>query len=607
MKRNSFGINFDEGIPLLNEPDFELLYVEGNGDGCDKLKNWIKKRDCSATIGGQIGSGKTTLISKVFFDVKIFPDITFDFDREGINQTTGDFLRIVVSEIIDYSFNNSIVLPDNGLAKYLLDADADEWSKLHSVLKPEQNTLISIIEKKKISEKINEGSYVELVKDMIGFIFEEKPDIFMFLSGIDKFHTSTPAYLDLKSILKMFADHSVLFEVNAIHLFNNDEWIRNSQKINIFTMTNLEITDLLEKRLGEYKDSKGNILNFFADWSGGNPRQALRLLTYFESWFKHFKGDTAKALESSLKNTISDYFSYSEKPEEKLLNIVAKNNYILGSMVSLPMDRDSAKMAVYNNWILLDGNPDEDKFPAKINPLVKYLLPVKLNAEEPEMKALQKYAEISGISSFGLDFKVDSDEFKQKLKSILETPVKLNITEILDVISVALLSKNRADRVIIAYENEKNREVALQYLFAKSNSYEYQQLEEIAIDTEIIEKLKGGLSDPNKIYSFVFPENCEETEIRKLDSIRDCLINYQMIWWVPYKNLKTYLSKWTQLRQLFQVFVLEEELSKTLKIEDIKDDLEFMEDLVENENTAEFNYVKNLKEVLEYLKEARNE
>lgn len=66
MKRNHFGINLDEGIPLSTEMDFQKLYVPCFEDMADKVNSWIKD-DLGKNplmLGGQIGSGKSTLIAK---------------------------------------------------------------------------------------------------------------------------------------------------------------------------------------------------------------------------------------------------------------------------------------------------------------------------------------------------------------------------------------------------------------------------------------------------------------------------------------------------------------------------------------------------------------
>ena len=65
------------------------------------------------------------------------------------------------------------------------------------------------------------------------------------------------------------------------------------------------------------------------------------------------------------------------------------------------------------------------------------------------------------------------------------------------------------------------------------------------------------------------------------------------------------MPNWTQLRQLFEIFVLEDELLGSISMEEVQADLTFFEDLVDNEQSAEANVVTNLKIVLDYLKKIR--
>ena len=61
MKRNRFGINLDEGIPLSTAFDYQSLYIEFFSDTELKLSEWVEHGTASLLAGGQIGSGKTTL------------------------------------------------------------------------------------------------------------------------------------------------------------------------------------------------------------------------------------------------------------------------------------------------------------------------------------------------------------------------------------------------------------------------------------------------------------------------------------------------------------------------------------------------------------------
>jgi len=103
MKRNRFGINLDEGIPLSSEDDFQILYVPCFSDISDQLKDWIENYTDKKPLmfGGQIGSGKSTLIEKTLLESSRKPDITLHFDTEGLNLDVGDFLSITLVGFIE--------------------------------------------------------------------------------------------------------------------------------------------------------------------------------------------------------------------------------------------------------------------------------------------------------------------------------------------------------------------------------------------------------------------------------------------------------------------------------------------------------------------------
>jgi hypothetical protein len=181
------------------------------------------------------------------------------------------------------------------------------------------------------------------------------------------------------------------------------------------------------------------------------------------------------------------------------------------------------------------------------------------------------------------------------------------VTEILDSISSALLSEKRADRVVVAYENKAVADVARAYFEAKSNTYEYQiwmhrKIREGTDESPLMQILRAFSEKTADVYSFEFEGVFSRESLDELNVRRDSLIDKQLLWWVPKDNLHVYFERWIQLRQLFQVYVLEEDLAKSLKIEDIEADLAFMEELAELEGTATFSYVENLRIVLEHLK-----
>jgi hypothetical protein len=237
---------------------------------------------------------------------------------------------------------------------------------------------------------------------------------------------------------------------------------------------------------------------------------------------------------------------------------------------------------------------------------------------EPEQKLLSQYAEINEMSSAGLGFNMLEDDRSQKsadkilqefLSIGIEEPLSLKLTEILDVINAALLSNDRRDRIIVGFKDKEILNATRAYLFAKANSYEYQRFEHRLLlggkDKEPINIIEEILALDTDILSLEFAGKWTKQQLDILDKYRDRFIDYQMLWWIPLEDLKVYLPHWVQLRELFEFFILEDELLGSLSIEDIEADLAFYKDLVESEESAEFLMVENLKIVLEYLKENR--
>ena len=95
MKRREYGINLDDGVALSTEEGFRLLYVSCNPDETTCLQGWFADDTQKAVLlGGQIGSGKTTLIKEVsrsFIDAQV---ITVRFDTDPIEPTEGGYCKL---------------------------------------------------------------------------------------------------------------------------------------------------------------------------------------------------------------------------------------------------------------------------------------------------------------------------------------------------------------------------------------------------------------------------------------------------------------------------------------------------------------------------------
>lgn len=616
MKRNRFGVNLDEGLPLVSPEEFDLLYVPCFEPGEQKLSSWLQQAKTPLLFGGQIGSGKSTLIRKSFLETGVLPDVVLQFDQEGLNCDTGDFWAILLEGIVRFALNRGMDLSFSRFPAEMADLLKDDWVGLLGILAPEDFSLETFTAKKNLRRLVGENfEYVrDTVRQMIQLQQKSAPPLLVFASGIDKFASESPAFFMLKDVLQELLSVKTLFEVNSTHLFNltRDAW----EKVNRYVLPAAAIHDckeMLLRRMGVYSPAIDNELSILAHWSGGNPRQALRLLTHFETARKWADKSMPEKLAWAFRQTTGDFFAYSQKPSDSLMAVVRKDGKLEGTMVSLPGDKETARRALYGNWLLVAGQAEGTCWPAIVNPLAKSFFLNKLMPKEPEMQLLLEYAQAQDMSPDGIGIeKIHTEGGEEKsgdtllyelLSSGVEQPIPMNLAEILDVMGAALLSVDRADRVIIAYRDEKILDAARAYLFAKANTYEYQRCLSIQIgkDASALEQLQGVLNEDFDILSVEFSPDLSDEQLNALDKYRDRLISYQMIWWLPYESLGRYLSRWTQLRQLFEVFVLEDELLNSLTLEEIQSDLAFFEDLVEKEESAEANLVHYLKIVLGYL------
>lgn len=623
MKLNRFGINLDEGIALTEET-LDRLYVSCFEDKVKKIIAWLKDSTIETPLlfGGQIGSGKSTLIAKVFSDKSLRPGITLKFGKEGLNLDEGDFLSIVLLGFIEKAIELNLDLSFSKLPAEVFELNADNWQGIVDVLHPKMFSMKSF-ENKILARKAiaKHNKYITEVISKLGDVLKNniKSPLFIFASGIDKYDTKSAAFLSLKSSIKILSNYKTMFEVNAVHLFlpdNTSPFSSDNKKVFIPTVSDNDIIEILKKRMGVYAEPIKKELELIARWSGGNPRQAIRLLTHYQSARKNKKLDKTGRLANAIKRTTDDLFAYSNKPSSDLIKIIQKEKRIKTSLLNLPGDHVTALQSLYGNWIFITQGSINGSWPAIVNPLVKpFFENEKSIMVEPEQKLLSQYAEINEMSSTGLGFnmleddssKKSADKILQKFFSMgIEKPLTLKLTEILDVISAALFSIDRKDRIIIGFKDKNILNVARAYLFAKANSYEYQRFEHLTLlggkDKEPIIKFEEIMDLDTDILSLEFAGKWTEKQLDILDKYRDRFINYQMLWWIPLEDLKDYLSHWVQLRELFEFFILEDELLGSLSIEDIEADLAFYEDLVESEKSSEFLMVKNLKNVLEYLK-----
>ncbi|MBU4479450.1 MAG: hypothetical protein KKH34_10275, partial [Candidatus Omnitrophica bacterium] len=257
------------------------------------------------------------------------------------------------------------------------------------------------------------------------------------------------------------------FEVNAVHLFladNASPFSSNNEKVFIQTVSDEDIIEILNKRMGVYAEPIKKEIELIAKWSGGNPRQAIRLLTHYQSARKNKALDKTGRLANAIKRTTDDLFAYSNKPSSDLIKTILKDKKIETSFLNLPGDKETAQESLYCKWIFITQGPTNGSWPAIVNPLVKpFFENEKSIMVEPEQRLLSQYAEINGMSTSGLGFNMLEDDNSQKsadkilqdfFSMGIEKPLSLKLTEILDIISAALLSNDRKDRIIVGFKDE---------------------------------------------------------------------------------------------------------------------------------------------------------
>lgn len=622
MKRNRFGINLDEGVPLSSSEDFALLFVDCFTEATTKLSTWIREGNTPVLLAGQIGSGKSTLIAKALHDAGITPDVTLHFDQETLNLDNGDFLGVTLSEFIGLALEKDIDLSAFNLPTELLtDQPSPDWSTLREALTPRTFSMQAYALTNEVRKRIAEnGAYVTEATIRIGKLVEAATGrpLFMFASGLDKFNMTSTAWLAVEEIVKTLSEFKTLFEVNAVHLFSTPgKPLSNIEgRILVSAASEEACVSILSMRLGIYAAASNHELKTIAKMSGGNPRQALRLLTHFEAARKDRSHSHFDHIAYAMKETRGDLFAFTEKPSPELIKVIKQNGKIGTNLFLLPGDKETARAGLYGNWFFLKSKDHEDSWVVALNPLVSVYFETAATPDDPEIQALREYAEAQGMSAYGLGLsRYDVSTSKEKtsdqlvwefLSAGVEFPLQCNLSELLDIMSAALLSQDRPDRTIIAFKDKSITDAARAYLFAKANTYEYQRFEHTVIDASICTDpllvLEEFLSKETDIYSVEFVGNWDRKQLEILDKHRDTFVDKQMIWWIPLENLKSYLPHWTQLRQLFEVFVLDDELLGSIKLEEIEADLAFFEELVETTQSSEANLVNNLKIVLEYLK-----
>ena len=125
MNRRAHGVNLDDGVALLTDEDFRLLFVDGRPDTRSALQGWLADDEQGAILfGGQIGMGKTTLLNEVLRAHLEAPVIRMRFDTDCIDATEGGYVLMLFGQVLGACLKYGVETDGCGVA---LEDFAPPW------------------------------------------------------------------------------------------------------------------------------------------------------------------------------------------------------------------------------------------------------------------------------------------------------------------------------------------------------------------------------------------------------------------------------------------------------------------------------------------------
>ena len=621
MKRRPHGVNLDDGLALSTEDEFHLLFVDGRPETRSVLQEWLADDEQGAILfGGQIGTGKTTILNAVLRTNPQTAIIRMRFDTDCIDASEGGYVLLVLGQVLRVCLEYHVRPDGCGVAiRDFADLGRSSWSGIAEALTRLPKDLTIAYQLREIAGHVTPIS--EQVRRACGKLLDrlavrigQSP--VLVADGVDKFDPSTADYFSLKDTLAFLARRRTLFEVNAVHLFRDEDFRVGVRKLFIGGLDDETLMMVFAKRLGAYRPLHHQAFPLLARYSGGNIRQGLRLLNAYYFQRTQRREDHAAALALACHRVGSDLLSvpFGRFPAD-VISVVKRDGYIEGSLLRDREREAEVNEAVYRNWLFLNCEPNSTaptQWPAQINPLIDMAIDWK-PAVPPtaEEQAVREWAREHNVSPMGLNMPIDDrgeldwDEFWRKIRSTSSWEGKsLNILRLLEEIGAGLFGVERRDRIVVAYEKRGNLEAVRDFLVGKANTYGSFACEEVALiggeGRHPIQELLPHLvsRDANRVYSIDLTGEWTDAQLRELDHRRDLFDNLQMLWWIQQDALKRYLQFWQQLRQLFRIYRLEEELWRGITPEQIEADIEIIKSLSE---TTDPEGARRLQAVLEFL------
>lgn len=623
MKRREYGINLDDGVALSTDEDFRLLYVPCNPDVTSLLQQWFADdTQESLLLGGQIGCGKTTLMKAVSRSFVAPHIITVCFDTDPIEPTEGGYCMLLFGRILKACLNAKVNVDESGIAlsdfpslnAKSWDAFANKTTSWPSNLQEagRLHDVCAVMAQNAVLVQKACAQLLERLRDATS----RQPTIIA--EGVDKFSPGTAEYFSLTDTLTFLAKTKTFFEVNAVHLFREQDFCQGIQKIFVGGVDEVLLALMLRKRLGSYAPVYQAAFPSIIHYSGGNARQAMRLLNAYYFQRTQCNNDHAAAIALACHQVSKDILNipYARFPTD-IFTVIKRDKYMEGSLLTEAKTARGANDAVYLNWLFMQGAPapaTPTQWPAAMNPLIDGAIKWKTKiSRTPEEKAVQQWAIDHDITPVGLNLPVNDngepvwDDFWEEVESSSEKE-SLNILGVLENIGAGLFGIERQDRIILTYRQRGNLEAVRDFLIGEANTYTSFHCQETVLEggegrnpiIELLTQLRD--KDPNCIYSVELTGKWTEAQLRDLDHRRDMFSNLQMLWWIHEDDLKWFLRFWPQLRQFFRIYRLEDELWRGITMEDIQADIEFIQEITEESDPEG---VRRLRGVLVYLKECR--
>lgn len=620
MEINKRGMTIDLGYPL-SEADMEDLFVDLFPEVRGRCLEWLKDVTNVRPImlAGQIGTGKTTLINKLFLESGIEPDLRLSFDKDDFDVSIGGFLGYVFFQTLKTLDNLKIdvrkwgddlskatgVSLDETIAAFFFQESGAQASLMRKIV-------LNLLEEQEDAYKVQLAEMLDMLFDTLG-----RPPL-IFCEGIDKYPLSGGDIRLLSPTLSALSKSpgKLMYELNLLYTINLDfEWQRQDSLMAILTSSDeTKIRELLMRRTGIYSNYRESIFPILAKLSGGNLRQAVRLQAEFEYAYEKLEKPKDEAISYACDRVRSDFLKSGMVGFSlEHLKTVKRDGFFV----------PSEEPPLYWNWILATAEPSIGKIPVNINPL---LLPgleafEALTPEDPEIEKLKLWAQEHDTSPFGLTIpaditsedivdevnKSDSIELKEKIKykqlsffieemnksELMEPALSLEI--IFNELASFFLNQRFNSLYLILYHDLEVARLASDYICGKANILAEKWFADGIIDKNITSFNQfSGLLERHDGLSLFYDELLEPEDVRWCEIKRDQLIGKRIIFWAKKDSGISYLNVWPHLRQFIRIFELEKEIWRDISPEDIEEDLKLLEEAtIPDENK------KGVKEKLE--------